>query len=169
MPSLTTEALTEHQIMKYQRRLASFLRDYEYRTRLSAKEVAEQLKVHPGKLSNMKSDAKPFSRFVFSLDFLARIAALQKLTVSEFAAYLDGGNDEEEASGKRKMYSWEKAIVEAFEPVNALLRGKFVELCKDSQREGKEKLEVLIEIVAILQKKDASALALLRDGLRGSV
>ena len=43
--------LTEHQQLKLQRRLSSFLMDYEYRNKVRAKDVAEKLEISTQKFS----------------------------------------------------------------------------------------------------------------------
>ena len=167
MPSLVKPILTEHQMLKYQRRLSSFLKDHEYKHNRQMKEVAEQFDMAPQKFSLVKSSSKPYTRFVNSLDLLARFARLENMSIGEFVAYLEGENKEEPGDAKRKLYSWEKTIIDAFEPITAMARGKFLELCKESQREGKRKLEAMIELNNLLADRDAEAIEHLRDAVRG--
>ena len=65
-----------------------------------------------------------------------------------------------------KIHDWQKTMLEAFDPLAMKVRGPFAELCKQSLRDGKRKLEALIEVVNLLKGKDAEAIEGIRDILK---
>ncbi len=165
------QSLTDQQKKKFQRRLSHFFRDYRYRNGLMSKDVAKILGYTPPKFYDLESESRPHGRFINSLDFLATIAALESKTLSEFVAYLEGKQDRfEEEEGTdliRKLYAWEKALLEAFDPLSTVIRKEFVEFCKKSSTEGKEKLELMIELMNELQSKDDNTIKTLLETVRG--
>ena len=156
------QSLTEPQKKKFQRRLHHYFKDHKYRTNLLSKEVAELLGYQPHKFSELESEWKPHSRFLNSLDFLAGLASLENMSVSEFVRYLEGKQDRyddpDATDSKRKLQPWEKTVLEAIDPLSIGVRKDFVDFCKTSTTEGKEKLEVLVEILNVLKDKDKDAL-----------
>lgn len=156
------QSLTELQKKKFQRRLHHYFKDHKYRNNLLSKELAEVLGYQPHKFSELESDWKPHSRFLNSLDFLAGLASLENMSVSEFVRYLegkqDGSDDQDATEAKRRLQPWEKVVLEAIDPLSIGVRKEFVEFCKTSITEGKEKLEVLVEILNLLKDKDTTAL-----------
>ncbi len=159
--------LTEHQQLKFQRRLSHYLKDYEYKNNVYAKDVAEKIDISPQKFSYIKSDKIPYPKFVNSLDYLAKLANLKQMSVAEFVKYLEGDQDtDEEIESERKRSNWEKLLIASFEPLTSKNRLKLIELCKESLRDGKRKLEALIEIINVLQNKDVEAIESLRDSLK---
>ncbi len=157
--------LTDHEMMKFQRRLSSYLRDYGYKNDIQDKEIATKVDISPQKFSYLKSEKKPYPKFINSLDHLARLARLEQMTLSEFVEYLEGKRDKKEEDGK-KFYDWQKSLLEAFEPLTIKIRSAFIDLCKQSAREGKRKLELLLDIVNILKDKDVNAIESFRDALK---
>jgi hypothetical protein len=167
---LKKRPLTDHQKKKYQQKLSHFLKGIKYRNGLLSKELAEIMGYTAPKFYEMESDSKPHGRFINSLDFLSSIASLENMSLTDFAGYLEGKQDrfeDEEASElNRKLYSWEKTVLEAMDPLSMIVRREFVEFCKESTAEGKTKLEVLLEVVNLLKEKDLEAIKSLRDTLK---
>ncbi len=168
--SFKKKPLIELQKKKFQRRLSRFFKEFKYRNGLLSKDVAEILGYTAPKFYEMESDRKPHGRFINSLDFLASIASLENMGLSEFVNYLEGKEDrfegEESSVLNRKLYAWEKTVLEAFDPLSVMVRKEFVELCKDAAGEGKAKLEVLLELVNVLKGKDIESLRSLCDALQ---
>lgn len=159
--------LTEHQQLKYQRRLSSYLKDHEYRNNLKTKELAQKINISPEKMCYVKSETKPYGKFINSIDYLAKLADLEQMSVIDFMNYLEGQKDKDvhEEHDEKKVFKWQKALIRAFEPISIKIRNTFLKVCDDSGKEGKEKLETLIEINSILAKKDLKALKLLKQTL----
>ncbi len=159
--------LTEHQQLKFQRRLSSYLKDYEYRNNVQAKDVAKKIDISSQKFSYVKSDKVPYPKFINALDYLAKLGNLKQMSVTEFVEYLDGA-DPDQIEGKidTKISDWEQTILSALEPLTSKSRGRFLDLCKQSLRTGKRKLEALIDIVNILQDKEVEAIESVRDTLK---
>ncbi len=159
--------LTEHQQLKFQRRLSSYLKDYEYRNNIQAKEVAKKIDISSQKFSYVKSDKVPYPKFINAVDYLAKLGNLKQMSVTEFVEYLEGVNPEEvEGESEPKLSDWQRTILASFEPLTTKSRGRFFELCKQSLRTGKRKLEALIDIVNILQDRDIEAIESVRDTLK---
>lgn len=157
--------LTEHQQLKFQRRLSHYLNDYQYRNKIPAKEVAEKIDISPQKFSYVKSEKVPYPRFINCLDYLAKLGNLKQMSVTEFVEYLEGrGRDEDET--EVKVSEWNKTLIESFEPLTSKTRIRFLELCKKSLRDGKRRMEALIDIANILQDKDIEAIETFRDALK---
>ena len=159
--------LTEHQQLKYQRRLSSYLKDYEYKNNLQAKDVAEKIDISPQKFSYVKSDKKPYGKFINALDYMAKLGNLEEMSIGEFVEYLEGKRDKDEhdkAAGN-KIYGWQRDLLQAFEPLTVKIRSEFVDLCKQSSKQGKRKMEALLAIVNILKDKDIEAIESLRETL----
>lgn len=154
-------------VAKYQRRLSSYLYDYEYRHKVTAKEVAEKIGISSQKFSYVKSETKPYGRFINSIDLFTRLANLENMSVVEFFEYIEGQREKDNApSQTSKVYNWQKILINAFEPIKTAIRIPFIDFCKKSAHEGKEKLELLLEIVNILQTKDYEAIKSFRDLLK---
>lgn len=167
--TLKRTSLTDHQKKKFQRRLSHYFADFRYRNNLLSKDVAEILGYTPPKFYEMESEKKPHGRFINCLDFLATLAALESKSVSEFVSYLEGKQDRFENEGtelNRGLFSWEKLLLEAFDPISIVMRKEFLEICKESVAEGKEKLESLIELVNTLKDKDANTIKSLTEVLQ---
>lgn len=158
--------LTEHQQLKFQRRLSHYLNDYEYKNKVQAKEVAEKIDISPQKFSYVKSDKVPYPRFINSLDYLAKLGDLKQMSVTEFVEYLEGRDKDNGEDVEVKPSQWNKTMIEAFEPLTSSTRVQFLELCKKSLRDGKRKMEALIEVVNILHHKNTESIEALRDALK---
>jgi len=161
---LTKPTLSSHQKLSYQRRLSSFLANYAYRNKLKAHEVAQEIDISPQKYSTIKSDNKPYPKFINSLDYLSRFAQLEQMSLGEFVLYLEGkGGCEGDREGK--IYSWQHELTEAFDLIKISVRRTFLEICRDSLKNGKEKLELLLRIVALLKDEDVDAIKSLEQAL----
>ena len=158
--------LTGPEKLKFQRRLSHYLNDYEYKNNVPAKELAEMIDISPQKFSYVKSDKTPYGKFINSLDYLAKLGNLKNLSVSQFVEYLEGHDLEVEEGGRVKTSEWERTLINAFEPLTSKARTRFHEICKRSLRDGKRKLEALMDVVNILQDKDVEAIEAFRDGLK---
>lgn len=156
--------LTDHEKIKFQRRLSSYLRDYEYKNNIMAKDVAKYLDISQNRYSHIKSDNSPYEKFINCIDYLVKFANLEGLSISEFMDYLEGKRDKEEAK-QVKFTLWQKTLLDSFEQLTTKSRSPFIELCRDSQREGKKKLEALIELVGLLKNKDFETISLLKSTL----
>lgn len=168
--TLKKSSLTDQQKKKFQRRLSHYFRDFRYRNDLLSKDVAKILGYTPEKFYDLESEWKLHGRFLNSLDFLSTLASLENKSVTEFVSYLEGKQDRSESEGgpdlNRTLYAWEKLLLEAFDPMSIVIRKEFIDICKESVADGKEKLESLIELANALKDKDAKAIKALTETLQ---
>lgn len=160
--------LTETQKNQFQRRLSHFFRDHRYRNDLEPKDVAKKLRYDSvARYSTLESENIPYPRFVTSLDFLASIAALEGMCVSDFVSYLEGKQaDDQPRLAGRNLAKWEQVLLDAFAPIAIGVRREFANFCKETvNSRDKKKLEMIIEIANILHGKDEKAIEALRNAL----
>ena len=84
------------------------------------------------------------------------------MSVAEFVEYLE----ETTTWSLRPLTEWQKTVFDAFEPLTSKTRTAFLGVCKQSIRDGKRKLEALIEIANTLHDKDAETIESVRDTLK---
>ena len=163
--------LTDTQKKRFQRRLSHYFKDHKYRNGVDSKKIAKQLGYDSiTRFYGLESENIPFPKFINALDFLASLANIDNMRVGEFVSYLEGDVErfkgDQPADLGRNLHEWERTIIEAFDAISMLVRKDFIELCKEVEKDGKKKLQVLLQIVNILKNKDVKALESLRDGLQ---
>ncbi|MFK7824492.1 MAG: hypothetical protein AB8G05_10055 [Oligoflexales bacterium] len=150
---------------RVQNQLRQFLKDYRNINGLSAEQAAEQLEVEIATYRILEG-RKPANRVVSVLEYLEKIAALNKMSLSSFINYLERSGRTESGVNrmKRKLFEWEKDLLEKFDFVGIPLRNRFMKgfLSKD-KGEVKEILTCLTRIVSLPASKRKVLFELVRE------
>jgi len=123
--------LTEEQKNHYQKRISHFLKGHRMRHNLTGEELAKIMGLSIATFRALEGK-KPVGRMINSIEFLASLYSHENMSLSEFCIYLDKttqGSLSDDLKLERKLFPWEKYILDAFEVVSMLYRREFIHIC----------------------------------------
>ena len=150
----TPEYLSERQKIRYQQKLAYFLKKYRSRNKLQSKDMADKLGYTPTRYGQLESDTKPHPRFIGAINFLASIYTLDShMSLVEFVNFLEGQSNRVESDGstlKRSLHDWEKKILMSLDSVDRNILNNFIDDCSKSLNKDPELMEKKLELLNLI-------------------
>ena len=150
---------------RVQNQLRQFLKDYRNINDLSAEQAAEKLDVEIATYRILEGK-KPANRVISVLEYLEKIAALNKMSLSTFVSFLERTQRTESGEGKMKrdLFDWEKELLDKFDFVGIPLRNRFMKgFLGKSKDEIREILTCLTRIVSLSEEKRQVLFALVKE------
>jgi len=150
---------------KIQNQLRQFLKEYRTVNGLSAEQAADNLQVEIATYRTLEG-RKPSNRVISVLEYLEKIASLNKMSLCSFINLLERSQRTESGSNqtKRSLYSWERELLDKFDKVGIPLRNRFLKSFTDkSGEEIKELLVCLTQIAAMTKSKRSALFALVKE------
>ena len=152
---------------RLQNQLRQFLKEYRTVNKLSAEQAADNLQIEIATYRTLEGK-KPSNRVISVLEYLERIAALNKISLSSFINFLERSQRTESGTNhiKRPLYSWERELLDKFDKVGIPLRNRFLKsFAEKSEEEIKELLVCLTQIAAMSKSKRTALLTLIKEML----
>ncbi len=140
---------------RIQNQLRQFLKDFRNHNNLSAEQAAEILEVEIATYRVLEG-RKPINRVISVLEYLDKIAALNKMSLSAFVSFLDRTSRTESGSNemKRTLFDWEREILDKLDFVGIPLRNRFLKsFLGKNKEEVREILTCLTQIVGLPESK----------------
>lgn len=150
---------------KLQNQLRQFLKDFRNVNGLSAEQAAEQIEVEIATYRTLEG-RKPSNRVISVLEYLDKIASLNKLSLSAFINFLERSQRTESGSNevKRSLYQWEHELLEKFDMVGIPLRNRFMRsFMSKSNQDVKETLTCLTQIASMPESKRTALFNLVKE------
>ena len=148
-----------------QGQLRQYLKDYRNINELSAEQAAEKIGVEIATYRTLEG-LKPANRVLSVLEYLETIAALNKMSLSSFMAFLERNQRTESGSNdvKRKLYDWERDLLNKFDKIGIPLRNRFMKgFLSRSDEQVREILTCLVQIVSLPDSKRNALFHLVRE------
>lgn len=145
--------------IRYQQKLARYLKDFRYQNKLLSKEVANILGYSAPKYTSMESDLVPYDRFINAIEFLLKFASLRKFSLAEFICYIDGNAKIAVHNGKLKK--WESKVLIMLDRMSASSRNQLLSILDNDI----DDLEEVIDLVHSLSYMKGGDIKKLKRGL----
>ncbi|MBI2603197.1 MAG: hypothetical protein HYW48_09080 [Deltaproteobacteria bacterium] len=150
---------------RVQNQLRQFLKDFRNGNNLSAEQAAERLEVEIATYRILEG-RKPANRVLSVLEYLEKIASLNKMSLSAFIGFLERTQRTESGSleTKRTLYEWERDVLDKFDFVGIPLRNRFLKgFLEKSKEEVREILTCLTRIVSLPEAKRRALFNLVKE------
>jgi transcriptional regulator with XRE-family HTH domain len=150
---------------KIQDQLRQFLKQYRIEHRLSAEQTADKLGVEIATYRTLEG-IKASNRVLSVLEYLEKIAALNKLTLTSFMGFLERNQRTESGTNnlKRELYDWEKNLLHKFDMLGIPLRNRFMKiLTNKDDEEVKENLSFLTHVSSLPMAKRKALFTLVKE------
>ncbi|MFK7826805.1 MAG: hypothetical protein AB8G05_21865 [Oligoflexales bacterium] len=140
---------------RVQNQLRQFLKDFRNIKNISAEQAADILNVEIATYRILEGK-KPANRVISVLEYLGKIADLNKMSLSTFINFLERTDRTESGSNvtKRKLFNWERDLLDKFDFIGIPLRNRFMAGFTDKTKEDtREILTCLTRIVSLSYSK----------------
>lgn len=157
--------MNEQQKQKIQNQLRQFLKDYRKITNLSAEKTAKILGVEIATYRILEGK-KPANRVISVLDYLKKMADLNKMALSDFINYLEMTDQSTQGSKniKNGLSKWEHDLLDKFACLNIPLRNQFMtSLMKKTKEEVDEIITCITQIVSLSESKRRALFTLIKE------
>lgn len=148
------KSLTKNQRLAVQNKFANYIESVRNEHRLKVGEMALKLGYTSQALSMMRNSVVPYPRLIGALEFLRNFSELNKMSASEFVAYLLGTKKREESALKK----WEIRLLRCFDGVDISLKSRAIKSLEHSSPEAKKHI---LEIISSLKDMDNKQMELL--------
>ena len=148
-----------------QDQLRQFLKDYRNISDLSAEQAADKIGVEIATYRTLEG-RKPANRVISVIEYLEKIAALNKMSLTAFMAFLERNQRTESGSSetKRKLYDWERDLLAKFDKIGIPLRNRFLKgLLARSDQEVREILTCLVQMFLLSESKRNVLFSLIKE------
>ena len=150
---------------KVQDQLRQLLKQYRAEHNLSAEQAADKLGVEIATYRTLEG-VKASNRVLSVLEYLDKIAAINKLSLTSFISFLERNQRTDSGSNnlKRELYDWEKSLLNKFDMVGIPLRNRFIKvLTNKDDEEVKENLSFLTLVSSLPMSKRKALFTLVKE------
>ena len=122
--------------LRIQNQLRQYLKQFRNINGLSAEQACETIGVEIATYRILEGK-KPARRIITILEYLESLATLNGESLTSFVAYLERDPRTESGSKtlKRKMFEWEKSLLERFDLLGIPLRNRFLKYLEETTRD----------------------------------
>ncbi|MFK7827875.1 MAG: hypothetical protein AB8G05_27250 [Oligoflexales bacterium] len=157
--------MNENLRQRIQNQLRQYLKDYRNINSLSAELAAENLEVEIATYRILEGK-KPSNRVISVLEYLHKIAQLNKMSLSSFISFLErnGRTESGTLEMKRKLFNWEQELLDKFDYVGIPLRNRFLKgFLGMNKEEVADSLTCLTRIVSMPKNKRDVLFSLVKE------
>ncbi len=158
--------LKDKEKLRFQEKLAHFLRSHRYQTGLQQKDVAQKLGYTPSRYSELESSDVPASRYIRALEFLYTLCSVNNTPLTDFVQFLEGNSSRTDAKGNlvRSLTVNEQKTLNLLDQMPAGTSADFVKLVNILLK--KSKIRPMLNLMVSLQNVDVEDLEKIQEAIK---